>query len=108
MDSFDKGTLLMLGVLSLVCIAIWTVTLPIESVEGLVIEVDESRLLYPCTTVKFATFSESTTSITLEGFHEIKVGHIYKITYQNQGYCLYNVLIEMEDMGASSLYAGER
>lgn len=100
--------IILVVLLELACIVTWVSNFPINTKTGIVVEVEQSAWFGGITTIRFAAFSRNYESLTVNGLHEFKIGHIYKFTYQKQGRKLCYHLIEYEDLGPSSFYTEKR
>ena len=108
MDLDDKIFIGILGILILCVVAFPFITWPSETYSGIVIGLYHGKLPYEHTTIEFATFSESTTSILVEGNHQVNIGHAYQITIRRYRLHWYDTLTDIEDLGPSALYTGDR
>lgn len=76
---------------------------------GIIVEVKEQNWPYPYTQIQLTTFSESTTSISIEGNNfGFQVGHVIEITYQHKAFHFYDTMRSFRDLGPSALYTGVR
>ena len=88
-------------ILLAIMLPIWTY--PPVTKTGIVIGTTQSTFLYESTYIKFATFSDSYSSIKIEGIHELNIEHKYKITTQQKAFHIYLTLIKLEDLGETTL-----
>lgn len=69
------------------------------TIEGDVIAVIQSSLLWEHTTIHMKTYAEETITITVEGYHELQVDSVYRICVSGSFWRFYRTLEEITLIG---------
>jgi len=103
LDQLHRRTMLLLIGFALVGIIVlihpWEG--PTNGVSGILVGYEHTNWPYRGTTITFATYSDVTSTLSIEGIHDFEVGHIYEVTYTHHAYHIRYTLIERIDKGSA-------